>query len=148
MRAKIIKVLPLLIIISATVFAQKEVAGCYISNIADLGMFKTRICLNADATFYYRFEGDMALQDGKGLYHFKKDTIFLVFDKNIQDPDHGLSSHTIMKKDFKLLYNGGKLYNFNAETGKLVEEAGYYLKKFPCEEWKDYQSEISKLSNY
>jgi hypothetical protein len=146
MRTKIIKVLSLLTLISSAVFAQKDIAGCY--KVIDMGMFETRIRLNPDSTFYYRFEGDMALEDGKGIYHLKKDTVFLVFNKSIQNPDHGLSSYTIMKKDTKLLYNSGNLYEFNLETGKLVGDAGFYLKKFSCDEWKEYQSEISKLSSY
>jgi hypothetical protein len=148
MRGEIIKTLLLLSFISPTAFAQQNVAGCYRSNIAELGMFETRIRLNTDSTFYYRVEGDMALRDGKGLYHLKKDTIFLVFDKNLRVPDYGLSSYTIMKEDFNILYDSGKLFDVKVGNVKLADDAGYYLKKFPCDEWKDYQSEVSKLSDY
>lgn len=137
-----------LISISPAAFAQQNVAGCYRSNIAELGMFETRIRLNSDSTFYYRLEGDMSLRHGKGMYHLKKDTVFLAFDKNIRNPDYGLSSYTIMKEDFKMLYNGGKLFDLNAGSIKLADDAGYYLKRFFCDDWKDYQSQVSKLSDH
>jgi hypothetical protein len=138
-------ILSLLIFYSVTALGQKNVIGCYRNNFAELGFFGTRISLNTDSTFQYRFAGDLQSDYGSGKYHLIKDTIFLRFDKDSSK----------YNRPTRFLYHHNKLFSFNIETGKVVKYAqGYskhkeylffgshyrimrhYLKRLPCEDFK------------
>ena len=145
-------------------YGQKKVAGCYRSNLNE-AMFETRVCLNSDSGFYYRFAGDGVINDGKGRYRLVKDTVYLIFNKNIKlDSVESIVYRDIVKTNIKLFYRHNKLYKFDTEIGKAGTKVldcrkrrgfllfgsrslykPYYLKKFPCGDWKNLQSEIDKL---
>jgi len=153
---KLRNILFVAIILSAC-SSQKDVAGCYSSNFAEMGFFGTHLHLNKDSTFDYRFAGDMVNEVGHGIYHLNKDTIILLLHKPKPDKiEDVLSSGHYLKDTIRFYFQHNKIYGIHIKSGKVVKYAhGYskhkkyiflgsryrmmrsYLKPHPCEIWKN-----------
>ena len=123
-----------IIIISSNLFGQEKIFGYYSSNVAGLGFFNTKIRLNKNYTFEYKFSGDLIHQTGKGKFEItNKNEILLKFDK---EKKHGksiteilLSGNTeIENKKYK--YKNGKLFPFHLDgyVVKRGQEYSRYIK--------------------
>ena len=82
--------------------------GHYVSNVAELGFFVTKVQLNSDLTFKYEFSGDLQYDHGTGTYELINSLVHLYFDP-IEDTNQVLNAIRevqVGSRPKKILYRG------------------------------------------
>ena len=97
--------------ISCTV--NKNIAGKYRSNFADLGFFMTEINLKPDRSFHYVFSGDMQHSELDGKYQIRNNRLYLRFDK-LKDTTELADNVTIVDLSN---WQNTHFYDLNTENG-------------------------------
>ncbi|MEO5980026.1 MAG: hypothetical protein ABIS36_09725 [Chryseolinea sp.] len=113
----------LLTLFSLSTFGQRDLVGYYLSNVADNGIFITKIHLKPDSTFKYEFYGDLLYDRGTGKYKVEnRRTIWVTFDRDSIDI-RGLGRMT--NRPVKFLFKRGRLYEFKT-NGKPLRRGRAY----------------------
>lgn len=141
------------LILSASCTSNKNIAGKYRSNFAQLGFFVTEIKLNRDSTIEFHKAGDLMNEKLSGRFKILNNNIYVKFDKlKYIEPKNTLSLEELMKLpidtiesknlhyyDLKFKRNipyhlkfkikSNKLLIYNINTNKIIRRSSNSKKK-------------------
>ena len=113
-----------------------RIYGTYQSNVPELDFFITKIQVNKNNTFTYKFSGDLLSDTSAGTYYLVKDTIYFTYKYNDYDSIYRyykennkpipfeivLSDNSSHLRPRKLLWENDKMFEFHSVTGEVVRE--------------------------
>lgn len=119
-----------LVFVSSNSLGQ-NIKGYYVSNVAELGFFVTRVQLNSDLTFKYELSGDLQYDHGKGTYELINSVVHLCFDP-IEDTNQilrAIREVQVGSRPKKFLYRSNKLWSIHIENGKVVRKGQAFSRR-------------------
>ena len=140
MKRNIFYILIVNTIVLVSCISTKNFVGTYRSNFAELGFFITRLKLNSDSTFEYKFRGDMIYDTASGhyrVYHRKLiltyyprplDTTGLAFMDSVANKIGIELSASFDDKRPHIYYLGNKKLFESIKDGIIVKKAFGYSK--------------------
>ena len=106
-----------------TSYSQSKLTGFWVSNMAEIGFFVTKLQLYPDSTFKYEFSGDLAYDKATGVYRLERNILYFQYDSvKIDKTDFVeiLQNRNNKNRPKQLLYRNNKFWFFNS-NGKVVK---------------------------